>query len=80
MLKQSEETVCFETFISLVAFQLGGGPGPLASPTGYAYVHNVLAWYGTLFKQRTKVLYLYIHKQRVPYFLTKIEACRTPVA
>ena len=32
-----ETVVFFVTFLSLVAFQLGGGPGPLPPP-GYAYV------------------------------------------
>ena len=32
--KTEETIVFFVTFLSLVAFQLGGGPGP---PSGYAY-------------------------------------------
>ena len=34
--KTEETIVFFVTFLSLVAFQLGGGPGPFGSP-GYAY-------------------------------------------
>ena len=35
---ETEETmVFFVTFLSLVASQLGGGPGPLGPPSGYAY-------------------------------------------
>ena len=39
MLKETEtdKTIdFFVTFLSLVAFQFGGGPGPLP-PSGYAY-------------------------------------------
>ena len=37
MLKETEETIVFfVAFLSLVAFQLGFGPGPLSLP-GYAY-------------------------------------------
>ena len=40
MLKETEETIVFfVTFLSLVAFQLGGGG---AGPSGYAYVQNTL--------------------------------------
>ena len=41
MLKETEteETIVFfVTFLSLVAFQLGGGPPALLPPPGYAYV------------------------------------------
>ena len=34
---ESDKTIdCFVTFLSLVAFQLRGGPGPLP-PSGYAH-------------------------------------------
>ena len=32
MLTETKETIFFAIFLSLVAFQLGGGPGPLAMP------------------------------------------------
>ena len=36
---ETEETIVFlVTFLSLVAFQLGGSPSSLGSPSGYAYV------------------------------------------
>ena len=39
---ETEETIVFfATFLSLVAFQLGGGP--LGPPSGYAYVANALS-------------------------------------
>ena len=39
MLKETEETVVFfVTFLSLVAFQLGGGQAP--APPGYAYASS----------------------------------------
>ena len=39
--KKTEETIVFfVTFLSLVAFQLGGKPGPLP-PSGYAYVPRI---------------------------------------
>ena len=41
MLKETEETIVFfVTFLSLVAFQFGVGPGPPGPPPGYAYVDN----------------------------------------
>ena len=44
MLKETETEVTivfFVTFLSLVAFQLGGGPGPPGPPSGYAYEASV---------------------------------------
>ena len=35
---ETEEKIVFcGTFLSLVAFQVGGGQGPLGPPPGYAY-------------------------------------------
>ena len=45
MLKETEteETIVFfVTFLSLVAFQLGGGAGPPGPPSGYAYAGGPL--------------------------------------
>ena len=35
--KTEETIVFFVKFLSLVAFQVGGGPGPPGPPSGYAY-------------------------------------------
>ena len=41
---ETEETVVFfVTFLSLVAFQLGGGAGPQIPPSGYAYALESLS-------------------------------------
>ena len=39
---ETEETIVFfVTFLSLIAFQLGVGAGPLPPPPGYTYVSRI---------------------------------------